>query len=98
MLQLIGKKIITILGSNFLLIWTNGSLKNDIKFWKSAPIKGSSAAGFTLCMMSEKFFMIFCLLLFSKWMFSKISFRNIFRVSNCLNRDQDQHFGRPDLG
>ena len=39
----------------------------------------------------------FRLLIFSKWTFSKNSFRNTFRVSNRLDPDQAQHFVGCDL-
>ena len=35
---------------------------------------------------------------FFKLTFSKKSFRNTIRVSNCLDLDQDRHFVGPDLG
>ena len=35
---------------------------------------------------------------FSKLTFSKKSFRNIIRLSNGLDPDQDRHFVGPDLG
>ena len=43
---------------------------------------------------------IFCCHLspFSKQTFSKNSFMNTIRVSNCLDPDQDQHFVSPGLG
>ena len=45
-----------------------------------------------------KFSMIFCRLLdFSKFTFSKNSFRISIRVSNSLDPDQARHFVGPDL-
>ena len=36
--------------------------------------------------------------IFSKFNFSKNSFRNTVRVSNSLDPDQDRHYVGPDLG
>ena len=45
--------------------------------------------------------MLFCHLQnlsFSESTFSKNSFNNTIRVSNCLDPDPAQHFGGPDMG
>ena len=53
----------------------------------------------TLCMLCNflSFFAV-CLLNFSKLTDSKYSFRNIIKVPNCLDPDQDQYSVGPDLG
>ena len=42
--------------------------------------------------------MMFCHLLFFQNHFFENSFRNLTRVSNSLDPDQDQHSAGPDLG
>ena len=71
-----------------------------IKYWKIKPMTDmydiwiqriSCSAELTLFMLGN-FSCFYCLLL----TFSENSFRNTFRVSNCLGPDQDRHGVGPD--
>ena len=58
----------------------------------------TSSTYLTLCIMGN-FSCFRCrLLTFSKFTFSKKTFRNIIRVSNGLDPDQEGHSVSPDLG
>ena len=52
---------------------------------------------FTLCMLGNFSCFCCCLLTFFKITFSKNSFKNIIRVSNGLDPDQDRYYVSPDL-
>ena len=69
----------------------------DILFYGSLSVEpsyedfNSSHAGkFVMLLLSSAHF-------FSKLTFSKYSFRNTIRVSNCLDSDKDRHSVDPDL-